>query len=202
MLKLNQAVYRFHAANAAYLEHRNSEFGQELRARVNADRYQAYLDSQVWIDSPLVKTLGVNELAELRAWGDEYTEMLNAFHARTTEIENDRLGALGDGLKVLGEMAGKAFHETSGPLDARINELLARADRLRKELLDGIGYVCVHDDRSKFGPAFYKHSGLTRRKMLDDMKAATEVRQGLRQVSASEYARLGFAAEEVCDESR
>ncbi|MCY1311394.1 hypothetical protein D9M70_616890 [compost metagenome] len=61
--------------------------------------------------------------------------------------------------------------------------------------------MCVWDDKKHFAGPFFKHSGLTRHQMQEDMKAATEVRQGLRRVSASEYVRLGFA-EEVCDESR
>lgn len=201
MLKLNSCVARYHKAVADRKLLCESEFGQQCSTKKHLSRFQAYLDLANYPQSELLVDLSEEDKAELKVWGEKYQQELDSYRAASVALDKERYEALCDGLKVLGEMAGKAFHLTSGPLDGRINALLARVDRLRKELLDGIGYVCVWDDKSQFAGPFFKHSGLNRRSMRDDMKAATEVRQGLRSVSATEYARLGFAVE-VSDENR
>ena len=201
MLKLNRCVDRYHEAVAARQVLAASEFAKQCSTKVYLSRFQAYLDLSNYPQSELLVDLTEEDKAELKVWGRDYQQQLNSYYAKCYELDQERFEALCAGLKALGEMAGMAFHQTSGPLDGRINALLARADRLRKELLDGLGYVCVWDDKSQFAGPFFKHSGLSRRSMQEDMKAATEVRQGLRSVSAAEYARLGFVGE-VNDESR
>ena len=201
MLKLNRCVARYHKAISDRELFLASDFAQQCSTKKYLSRFQAYLDLSNYPQSELLVDLTEEDKAELKVWGEQYQQELDSHRAASVVLDKERYEALCDGLKVLGEMAGKAFHETTGPIDERVNALLARADRLRRELLDGIGYVCVWDDKSQFAGPFFKHSGLSRHSMRDDMKAATEVRQGLRSVSATEYARLGFA-EEVCDESR
>ena len=201
MLKLNRCVAQYHEAVAACQLLAASEFAQQCSKAEFLSLFQAYLDLFNYPQSELLADFTEADLVDLKEWGKEYQQQLDTYRAKSAELEKERFEALCAGLKVLGEMAGKAFHQTSGPLDGRINALLARADRLRKELLDGLGYVCVWDDKSQFAGPFFKHSGLNRRSMQEDMKAATEVRQGLRSVSAAEYARLGFVGE-VSDESR
>ena len=150
-------------------EHQISEMGEDIRTKRHLDRYSAYIDMTAWPESPLLEGMGEAEREELVKWGAEYHKKLRVFHSRSEELHKARVRIWCEALTALGFETGKAFQETEGAFDERINGVLAEADQRRKYELDGIGYVCVREEKGSFAKGFYKSSGLKKSAMFADL---------------------------------
>lgn len=197
-----QASTDYRAACEAISEHQRSEMAVGIRTKKYLEKFSAYSDLTHWPESHLLEGMGELERKELVAWGDQYSEQLKAFHARTETLIQERFQALSHALQALGYESGKAFLERDGALDERVHGVLGDADMRRKTELDGIGYVCVREEEGHFARGFFKASGLKRTAMYADLNRCAELRQmALPNASEAELKRLGLCRE-VCDESR
>lgn len=112
-----------------------------------------------------------------------------------------RTETLNQALFELGVFTGNAFMANTGPLDQRVSLALRQADMLRKQQIDGMGYVDIRDEEGAFARAFYGVTGLKRQPLFDDLMLCCQARCGQRTLNEEEKKRLGFAVE-VADESR
>jgi hypothetical protein len=158
------------AVDASLVAHANSEFALQKQEEVTRARYQAYLDLENWPASPLLVGMSAPAKAELRNWGDEYTAVLNAFHAQTNALQANRLTALQEALYALGVQAGQEFLKSVGALDRRLAKVTIGAGSVRCNMLDGKRYVSVFEEGSNFAKGFFQATKLKHATLLADLK--------------------------------
>ncbi|WP_137887476.1 hypothetical protein [Pseudomonas sp. 2FE] len=191
----------FHAAEAAIVAHRCSELGIEVQGKTMLKKLSMFLDLDNWPESPDLRGLTKEDEQDLRVWGADYSTRLQDFHRKAEELRTERHNALCSALRSLGKEIGCEFLELCGPLDQRFADALCKADRLRKTMLDGIGYVDLIDPETNFAKGFYGATALKKTELFHNLKLCAEYRNNGTRHSDEVMAKLGFA-EEVCNEDR
>lgn len=193
--EMKDAFNAFKVADAAHAAHLASEIAVMKQNQANAQRFLVYIDLKTWPESPCTVGMSDQEKHELMAWGDKYAAAMKLYREEAYKLQEKRTAALNAALYLLGEHAGRAFVMALGPFDDRIALVLAQADNIRYQQLDGFGYVNVREEDDSFAKGFYQTTGLKKSQLFADMALCSQYRQQWKQVAPAELERLGFVEE-------
>ncbi|MCC9289609.1 hypothetical protein [Pseudomonas aeruginosa] len=193
MKSFESCCQAFHAVDAAIVAHRNSELGVEIQEKSMLGKLSMYMELDNCPENPDLHGLTEADDKQLRECGVVNSKRLQDFHAEAEELRMERYNAVCRALRLLGEENGLQFNfYTSGALDERIANVLSHAVLLRKTLLDGLGYVDVHDPETNFAKRFYSTTKLKKTELFHVLKLCAEFRYNGVLLAYEVLARLGF----------